>query len=138
MKGADAAQQRQGEQQPADELAGHIARQRIVPAGERPLHGQARRALRKAEALLPVQRFIHRLGPLHQPPAAHKGHFLAGEAGQRDEEAQGAAALAAVHRGFHGQKAAQSLHDCIVPAGGDAGAELTRRREGGGDILAEL
>ena len=33
-------QQRQREQQPADELAGHIARQPVVPGGQCALHGQ--------------------------------------------------------------------------------------------------
>ena len=33
-------QQRQGEQQPADELAGHVARQPVVSGGQRTFHGQ--------------------------------------------------------------------------------------------------
>ena len=40
VQGAVPGQQRQREQQPADELAGHIARQPVVPGGQRTFHGQ--------------------------------------------------------------------------------------------------
>ena len=40
VQGAVPGQQRQREQQPADELAGHVARQPVVSGGQRTFHGQ--------------------------------------------------------------------------------------------------
>ena len=40
VQGAIPGQQRQRKQQPADELAGHVARQPVVPGGQCALHGQ--------------------------------------------------------------------------------------------------
>ena len=137
VQGAGAAQQGQGKQQPADELAGHVARQLVFARRQGTFHGQAVRALLKTQALLLIQRFVDRLGPLHQPPTARKSHFLPGQAGQRDEEAQGTAALTAVHGGINRQKAAQPFHHRVVFTGGDTGAQSARRAQRGGDILAE-
>ena len=47
VQGAIPGQQRQREQQPADELAGHVARQPVVPGGQCALHGQPGRGLLK-------------------------------------------------------------------------------------------
>ena len=135
---AVSGQQRQGKQQPADELAGHVACQPVAAGGQCALHGQPGSALLKPQALLPVQRFIHRLGPLHQPPAAGEGHSLSGQAGDGDEKAQGAAALAAVHRRGEGHKMPQPFHHGIVCAGAHTGAQLCRCAQRGGDVLAEF
>ena len=47
VQGAIPGQQRQREQQPADELTGHVARQPVVPGGQCALHGQPGRGLLK-------------------------------------------------------------------------------------------
>ena len=54
MEGAVPCQQGQGEQQPADELARHIARQLVLAAFQSALDGQARRGWLKAERLLMI------------------------------------------------------------------------------------
>ena len=56
------------------------------------------------------------------------------QAGQWDEEAQGTAALTAVHGGINRQKAAQPLRHRVVFTGGDTGAQSARRAQRGGDI----
>ena len=55
VEGAVACQQRQGEQQSADELAGHVARQLVFAAFQSSFDGQARRRLFKAERLFLIQ-----------------------------------------------------------------------------------
>ena len=47
VQGAVAVQQGQGKQQPADELAGHVARQPVLPRCEGTFHGQTGRGLFK-------------------------------------------------------------------------------------------
>ena len=47
VQGAVAVQQGQGKQQPADELAGHVARQPVLPRCEGTFHGQTGRILFK-------------------------------------------------------------------------------------------
>ena len=47
VQGAVAVQQGQGKQQPADELAGHVARQPVLPRCEGTFHGQIGRGLFK-------------------------------------------------------------------------------------------
>ena len=131
-------QQRQGKQQSADELAGHVARQLIFAAFQSSFNGQARRRLFKAERLLLIQLLVYCLRAFHQPSAANKGHFLPGEAGNGDEKAQGASALTAVHRSADGQKAPQTLHDGTIRTGAHFGAELPGGGEGGRNILAEF
>ena len=54
VQGAGAAQQGQGKQQPADELAGHIARQRVLPAAQASGHGQLPVCLLEMEILLSI------------------------------------------------------------------------------------
>ena len=73
----------------------------------------------------------------HSPQVGAAISFLPGQAGQRDEEAQGTAALTAVHGGINRQKAAQPFHHRVVFTGGDTGAQSARRAQRGGDILAE-
>ena len=73
----------------------------------------------------------------HSPQVGAAISFLPGQAGQWDEEAQGAAALTAVHGGINRQKASQPLHHRVVFTGGDTGAQSARRAQRGGDILAE-
>ena len=47
VQGAVAVQQRQGKQQPADELTGHVAGQPVIPRREGAFHGQTGRILFK-------------------------------------------------------------------------------------------
>ena len=54
VQGAVPGQQGQGEQQPADELAGHIARQRVLPAAQASGHGQLPVCLLEMEILLSI------------------------------------------------------------------------------------
>ena len=135
---AVAGKQRQSKQQPADELAGYIACKAVFAGGQCPFHGQPGSALLKPQALLPVQSFVHRLRTLHQPPAAGEENCLSGQAGDGDEKAQGAAALAAVHRRGKRHKMPQPFHHSIVCAGAHTGAQLCRCAQRSRDVLAEF
>ncbi len=110
----------------------------VFARGQGTFHGQPAAPCSNRRPCSPIQRFVDGLGPLHQPSAAGKSHFLPGQAGQRDEEAQGAAALAAVHGGIKRQKVAQPLHHRIVCTGGAHGRTAAAGcAQRGGDILAE-
>ena len=93
-------QQRQRQQKTADELAGNTAIHLIFSRLQRAAQSQAVPALVKRQILSGEQPGVHVLRALHQPPVAQKAYRTAAARKQRNEKPQGAAALAAVHRGL--------------------------------------
>ena len=101
---AGAGKQRKSKQQPADELAADVSRQRIFPGGQRAAHRNPVCVLRKAEAPLRKHPRIYALRTLHQPPSPGKAYRRVREGKEWDEKPQRAAAFAAIHRAGHRRK----------------------------------
>ena len=104
LNGAGGFHQRGGKQQPADELAGHIARQRKGTGAQAAKNRNALFVLFKTQPLALKQLGINFLRALHQAACAGKAHFLGRQAEQRQDKPQCAAAFVAEHRAGNGGK----------------------------------
>ena len=135
---AVALQQRQREQQPADELAAHIAGHAVSARGQPALHAQGQSVRLKAQTALLTDLGVHREGTPHQPLAAGQPHGTAAEQTQGDHEPQRAGALPAGQRRGRGTGGVAAPDKGGVALQPDVRAQSLQTVQRGQDILGAV